>query len=225
MAKKRNRRERRERRGGGPPRSAPIMSEAELRELEGRRDDNSGEAAFPADRVDDLGEITPTDIYAGELEAGVNDDLPDDPDSLELLTELELRGGETDDPQEASDEGLTYVPPMDPPTVPGGRDGAEIASGFGVSSLDEPYDEDHHSDFLPTDDEVAARVREALRADSSTTTYADSVEILSSGGRIVLRGVVDDLIDAENLAAVAGAAADIAEVDEQLTVRALERGR
>ena len=87
-----------------------------------------------------------TDVYEGQLEAGTADDLPNDPDAenLEMLNELELRADETDDPMEAVEEGFTYVPPIDPPVVPGGDDNAEIASGLGISALDEPYDEDHH---------------------------------------------------------------------------------
>jgi hypothetical protein len=223
MAKKRNRRERRERRAPRQPVSTPLIAEKDLAELEGRRDNSFGEAAFPADRVDGLGTLSATDIYEGELEAGVNDDLPDDPDSLELLTEQELRDGETDDAYEAAEEGLTYVPPIDPPTVPGGVEGAEVASGFGVSALDEPYDADHHSSALYDDDELAARVREALRADSTTTLYADQVQISERDGRVVLRGTVDDLLDADNLVAVASYATGVAEVIDELVIRALER--
>ena len=69
-----------------------------------------------AESVGDLGQITDSDQYLGELEAGVHDDLPGDNESLELLTELELRDDETDDAFTASDEGMTYVPPIDPPT-------------------------------------------------------------------------------------------------------------
>jgi hypothetical protein len=31
---------------------------------------------------------------------------------------------------------------------------AALANGLGVSALDEPYDESHHSNFLPDDDSV-----------------------------------------------------------------------
>src|SRR5262245_19941344 len=64
---------------------------------------------------------------------------------IELLNELELRAEETDDVMEAVAEGYTYVPPNDPPVVPGTWANAEIASGLGVSALDEPYDDGHHS--------------------------------------------------------------------------------
>jgi len=204
------------------PPSPPI--EEQLREMAGYRSaDNQGE--FPAaDEVDDLGQITPMDVYEGELEAGTADDLPGEPDAdnLEMLTELELRADETDDAMEAVEEGFTYVPPIDPPIVPGGYENAEVASGLGVSALDEPYDEDHHDNFTSADDELSARVREALRADSSTTQYARRVKIETVGGVVTLRGAVDDLIDSDNLLAVAAYVAGVVEVVDELRVRGLE---
>jgi len=97
-----------------------------------------------------------------------------------------------------------------------------IASGLGVSALDEPYDESHHSSFLPDDDEVSARVREALRADSSTSQYADTIAIETRDGLAILRGLVDDLIDNDNLLAVASDVAGVTEVVDALRVRGLE---
>jgi hypothetical protein len=204
------------------PASPPI--EEQLRQMAGyRSQDDQGE--FPAaDEVDDLGQLTPTDIYEGELEAGTADDLPGEADgeNLEMLTELELRADETDDPMEAVEEGFTYVPPIDPPTVPGGYDNAEIASGLGISALDEPYDEDHHDSFDSADDELSARVREALRADSSTTQYANRIAIAIAGGVVTLRGTVDDLVDSDNLLAVAEYVEGVDEVVDELRVRGLE---
>src|ERR1700712_3048954 len=89
------------------PLNGPSPSiEEQLRQMAGYRSaDDQGE--FPAaDEVDTLGQITETDIYEGQLEAGTADDLPGEPDSenLEMLTELELRDGETEDPMEAVEE-------------------------------------------------------------------------------------------------------------------------
>ena len=207
------------------PLNPPSPSiEEQLRQLAGYRSaDNQGE--FPAaDELDDLGQITSTDVYEGQLEAGTADDLPSDPDAenLEMLTELELRAGETDDPIEAVEEGFTYVPPIDPPVLPGGDDNAEIASGLGVSALDEPYDEDHHEDFITADDEIRARVREALRADSSTSQYVGKIAIVAHDGVVTLRGRVDDLVDSDNLLAVAEYVEGVDEVVDELRVRGLE---
>jgi hypothetical protein len=199
--------------------------ERKQRELEGDRPPEDQAAYIDRYDTDDLGQLTSMGKYEGELEAGVDDDLPGESEveNIEMLTELELRAEETSDPMEAVEEGFTYVPPIDPPTVPGdGYQNAQIASGLGVSALDEPYDEDHHSDFLPGDDEVSARVREALRADSSTTGYADRVAIATRGGVVTLRGVVDDMVDSDNLLAVAEYVDGVEEVVDELRVRGLD---
>lgn len=222
------------RRHAGPaqdnnPADAPLNGpdvpfEDKQRELEGRRRaDEQGEAVIMAEDTDDLGDLTTSAIYQGDLEAGSNDDLPNDPEDLELLVERELRDGETDNPFEAVEEGLTYVPPSDPPVVPADvLDDAVVASGMGASSLEEPYNEDQHQSFYPDGDELSARVREALRADSSTSEYADRVNIVTRGAVVVLRGEVSDLEDSDNLSAVAAFVEGVDEVIDELRVRALE---
>ncbi|HMQ34435.1 MAG TPA: BON domain-containing protein [Chloroflexaceae bacterium] len=216
----------RNRRDTTPLNGPEPEDEAKLRELAGDRPAaDQGTGVFSAENVGELGEITDSDQYLGEIEAGVHDDLPGDPESLELLTELELRAEETDDAFTASDEGMTYVPPIDPPTVPSDDlEDAEIASGFGVSAMDEGYDPDSQAGFLPPDDQMEALVREALRADSATSQYADLVNIAVSDGVVTLRGEVVDLEDSDNLLAVAAYVEGVVEVVDRLRVRALERG-
>lgn len=200
-----------------------VPWEQKQRQLEGDRPREEQAAFIDVSDTDDLGQLTSMGKYEGELEAGVDDDLPGDEENLELLTERELRAEETDDPMEAVEEGFTYVPPIDPPLIPGGGyENAQIASGLGVSALEEPYNEDHHTSFLVDDDEMSARVREALRADSSTTQYADQITIETRSGVVVLRGVVDDLEDSDNLLAVAEYVEGVIEVIDQLRVRNLE---
>lgn len=201
-----------------------LEGEAKLRQLRGDRAPEDQGALPDADDIEDLGAFTSTAKYQGELEAGVDDDLPgSDDENLELLTELELRDGETDDVMEAVEEGMTYVPPSDPPTIPSDSyEGAEVASGLGNTSLEAPYDADHHSGFMPSDDEMSARVREALRADASTAHMFDGIAVETRGGVVVLRGAVDDLDDSDNAVAVAEHVAGVTEVVDELVVRALE---
>jgi BON domain len=209
------------------PLNGPDMEgEAKLRQLRGERAPEDQGAVADADDIEDLGQLTSTAVYQGELEAGVDDDLPgSDDEDLELLTELELRDGETDDVMEAVEEGMAYVPPSDPPTVPSDSyEGAEVASGLGNTSLEEPYDADHHSGFMPGDDEVSARVRDALRADASTAHLAERIAVETRGSVVVLRGAVDDLDDSDNAAAVAEHVAGVTEVVDELRVRGLSEG-
>lgn len=181
---------------------------------------------FPtADEVDTLGEITDTRIYEGELEARApGGDQPDeDPaQNLESLVADELRDGETDDAMEAAEEGLTWVPPIDPPIRADERGDAEIAAGFGTSATDEPFDEDHHATLLPAHDEVEARVIEALRADSATTGFVDGLEIDAEAGQITIQGAVDDIVDEEAIIAVVESVSGVTSVDSKLVIAALD---
>lgn len=229
------------------PPDVPI--EQKLLELEGQRPPEEQTAYVEPSEVDTIAEPTTTAIDEGELPGGDEDEEADEVawrqlvaqidegrvapgddelfrevERLDLLTELELRAEETDDPIEAVEEGFAYVPPIDPPITPGragSHANAEIANGLALSSLDEPYDAGHHGSFLLDDDEVSARVREALRADSSTSAYADRVQIETRGGIVTLRGVVDDLIDNDNLLAVAAYVRGVTSVIDHLRVRGL----
>jgi hypothetical protein len=207
-------------------RRRPTRGEAEeppeLRPAMGEQEEGEQDAVFEADEVEH--EPTATMVDLDEANPDVLDGVvPLDPDhaSVEWLNETELREGETDDPLEATEEGLTYVPPVDPPVVPGEDGELEVAAGFGDSALAEPYDADHHSELLPTDDEVSDRVREAIRAESATSEYADAIEVDTAGGIVRLRGVVADLVDEENLVAAAERVSGITEVIDDLEVEGI----
>ncbi|MFL5777466.1 MAG: BON domain-containing protein [Chloroflexota bacterium] len=163
--------------------------------------------------------LTGDERYEGYLEAGVD---PTGVDRLGLGSPEELRGGETIDPYLAAEEGLTYVPPTDPVVVPDPDDpeGIQIAAGLGAST-DEPFDADHHSELLPTEDEMTDRVREALRADAATTRYAEDLLIDTEAGVVTVRGEVDDVLDSDEIVAVAADVSGIVEVRDRLTVRGL----
>jgi hypothetical protein len=205
-------------------RRARVTSDPDIIELAGERPRDRQTAFVDVSDVDNLGAITDTDVDEGEVEAAVHDHLTEPAEqNLDLLTERELRTGETSNPDVAAEEGLTYVPPIDPPVVPSetSREGAEIAAGFGVSALDEQYDEDHNASVLPGEDEMTARIREALLADSSTTEYAEHLAIATRGGRVVVRGVVEDVDDSDNVIAVIERLDGVVEVIDELQVRVL----
>ena len=175
-----------------------------------------------ADEIDTLGEMTDTRIYQGDLEARPPDsDQPDQPLNLESLAATELRDGETDDANEAAEEGLTWVPPIDPP-LRIDDDGPEVAAGFGTTAQDEPFDADHHGQPVPARDEIESRILEALRADAATAGFADRIELDAEGGVVRLAGVVDDLEDEDAILAVVEAVDGVQIVDSGLTVAAVE---
>ena len=162
-------------------------------------------AYLTEDEVDKLGEIT---------------DTKPKEDNIEMLNERELREGETADPNVAAEEGLAWVPPIDPPVVPDAEDpeGIRVAAGFGTDAFDEPYDASHRDGLLSVEDELEDRIREALRADSSTSRYADSLALGNRGGRVVVRGVVDDIDDTDNIAAVISNVAGVDDIVDELEV-------
>ena len=155
--------------------------------------------------------------YEGEPAIDPGDDVV----RLEDLTDAELREGETSDPYVAAEEGLTWVPPVDPPIVPDLDDpqGAKVAAGFGVSAEDDPFDRSHRAELLTAEDDTDARVREALLADAATSAYADSLIIGSRDGTIVVRGVVDDIDDTDNIVEVITRVTGVDEVIDELEVR------
>ncbi len=102
---------------------------------------------------------------------------------LESNPGREFRDGETDDATEATEEGLTWIPPTDPPTVVGERGDAVIAAGFGATADEDPFDADHHAALLYPQDEVEARILDALRASAATTALVDDLQMDVEGYR------------------------------------------
>jgi hypothetical protein len=205
--------------------SEPLAVPAEdVAELAAIRPAQEQDATVHDDAVDRLGEMTPTRVYQGDLEARpVNVDQPDHPDvaNLELLTQAELRDGETDDPNEAAEEGLAWLPPADPPVVPGDDGSPEVAAGFGSTADVEPFDQDHHASALPADDERTERVLEALRAHAATTGLVDRLAVETVGSTVIVAGTVEDLVDEDEIVAVASSVDGVSEVDSRIEVAGL----
>ena len=182
--------------------------------------------AFGAEAVDHREEITDTRVYEGDLEARPPEVLQPDADEvtrLQFLEELELREGETDDPNEAAEEGLTYIAPIDPPVVGVGPDGdPRMAAGFATAADDEPFDLDHHTASVPVQDEFTDRVREALLANAETSIFADDLILDSEGGVVRVAGRVSDLADEEAMLAVVSDVPGVVEVDNRVEVEAVQ---
>jgi len=203
-----------------PPDVEPEDKRAQLEGTPSR--DNQDPTLIEAE-VDDLGRISDVEVYEGELEAGANPDVDTDDESLESLTATELRAGETNNPDVAAEEGEAWVPPVDPPVV-ADRDapeGVSVAAGFGSTAMDEPFDADHHTTLLPADDEVSARVREALLADSRTSRLAEGLAVETEAGVVTVRGTVQDLDDGDLIEEVASMVAGVTEVIDETEVPGL----
>lgn len=175
----------------------------EIQTLQGEEMPIDQDAVLEPDEFESRRTPTLTELDRGEA-APDPDLLGGDIATLDGLAAEELRDGETDDPDVAAEEGLTYVPPSDPPIRldPDDPEGIEVAAGAAVSALSEPYDEDHATELLPDGLELTARIRDALEADGATTGLADRLVIGTRGSTVVVRGVVDDIDDSDSIVAV-----------------------
>jgi hypothetical protein len=147
----------------------------------------------------------------------------DEIDDLGELTASESRAGETDDPLEASDEGLTWIPPTDPPVRTDDHGEVQVASGFGTTAVDEPFDDDHHDAAHEGLDEQTQRVAEALEADASTAGLVDRLTVETDGGTVTISGSVDDLSDEDAVLEVAERGFGVMTVVSRLRIEPLDR--
>ena len=154
----------------------------------------------------DAGYSIPDLEYAGDASA-----------VLESLDLEDLREGETDDPGVAAQEGLTYVPPIDPPVIadPEADDGIVPAAGMGVSAESEPYDDSHRGTDLDPESQPNVRIREALRADAQTSVLEDRLIIGTRGSVAVIRGVIDDVEDSDAILEVVSRVHGISDVIDE----------
>jgi hypothetical protein len=199
-----------------PPDPDDVARIEEIADLQGDAMPIDQDAFLEPDEIEHHREPTQTELDRGDA-APDREGVMGLASSLDLLAAEDLREGETDDPDVAAEEGLTYVPPSDPPTrtdeeEPGG---IGIAAGASVSALSEPWDEDHESELLSDESDLTARIREALEADGATTDLADRLVIGTRGSTVVVRGVVDDINDGDNIASVIERVTGVEEVVDE----------
>jgi hyperosmotically inducible periplasmic protein len=80
----------------------------------------------------------------------------------------------------------------------------------GVTASDQPENE--------ADRKIIQEVRQALTADSSLSTSAQNVTVVSNNGKVTLRGSVKDDAEKQKIANKATQVAGVTNVDNQLTV-------
>lgn len=178
-----------------------------------------GTAYIGTENIDVLEGVSMTDLYQNDTDTTQNRDNAD-AESFDMLIESELREGETDDVMDAIEEGSTYIPPIDPPTIPSDDpQNAQIAQGFGIDAEEESQGNEDTASMAG--DDIAARVRSVLLRDSATSYLADRIHLTVHNQTVIVRGEVDDLDDSDNLVAVLSDLPYINEVIDQTTVRGL----
>jgi BON domain len=141
-------------------------------------------------------------------------------DMRHLSTEVDIDDEETPfpgvtgtlDADEAISEADPYVPPIDPPVLPGGPEGIHVATGFGLSSEDEAAD-----DPGPRGDaDIREEATLTLQHDSLTSQYDLRVSVLN--GVIRLRGAVDSMEAADHASWILGELKGVVDVVDDTTL-------
>lgn len=201
----------------GPPDDRPNIGTTPflegLQALEGEEMPADQDAVLDPDEIE--GRRVPTMTELDRLEpSGVPDPDPDGFAGLGGLADDELRDGETDDPEVAAQEGMPWVPPIDPPAIaPDGSGDPVIAAGTGIAADEERYD--NAGVLLSAEGDVNERIREALRADGATSRFADDLVIAVVGSTAIIRGIVDDIDDSDSIVAVVERVPGIDEVRDE----------
>ena len=171
-----------------------------IQSLQGEEMPADQDAVLEPDEIEQRREPTQTELDRGE--PAPDPDAPEsEVESFDGLALGDLREGETDDPVVATEEGLAYVPPSDPPF----RVGAEDPEGIeAAGAMDDSGELD-----------LTARIRDALGADAATSGYADRLVIGTRGSTAVVRGIVDDVDDSDVIVAVIEGVDGIEEVIDE----------
>ena len=118
---------------------------------------------------------------------------------------------------ESVEEAEPYFPATDPPMTTHPLNNAGVLGGFASDSYDETEDdEDSPLRVQGGDDEIAARVRRALRSDAYTGELNIHAEV--EDGVAYLTGKVRSLEDIEQAEQVAGDVPGVEEVEEELEI-------
>jgi hypothetical protein len=192
-----------------------------LQALEGEEMPEDQDAVLDPDEIE--GRRAPTQTELDRLDPDVMVDADAvGADAFDELAPTGLREGETDDPDVAAEEGIPWVPPIDPPAIATPwSDEPVVAAGTAVSAVDEAYDEGSPGVLLSEESEINERIREALRADSATSRFADLLVIAVVGSTAIIRGTVDDIDDSDAIAAVVERVPGIEEVRDETEVPGL----
>jgi hypothetical protein len=190
----------------GPPDDRPNIGTTPflegLQALEGEEMPADQDAVLDPDEIEQRRVPTQTEFDRLDPDGRV-EDVADAIEGLGGGLDGELREGETDDPDVAAEEGIPWVPPIDPPVVSTPWSGDPVvAAGTGVSALDESYDDDSPGVLISEEGDLNERIREALRADSATSRLADVLVIGVVGSTAIIRGNVDDADDSDAIVAV-----------------------
>lgn len=135
----------------------------------------------------------------------------EEPDNLDEDSPFPAVAG-TSEGMEAVRDGEPYIPPMDPPVLPGGREGIHIATGFGTDAETEASQDQP----LRGDIDIEEEVFLLLRQDSLTSKYPLDVEV--DQGVVRITGQVPSFEDAEHAQSIISELDGVVDVVDDTTV-------
>ena len=141
----------------------------------------------------------PSDHSTGELDVG--DELTPFPEAVG-----------THDVIESVRDAEPYDAPIDPPVLPGGREGIHIATGFGLDAEEEAAQ--HGSPR--GDDDIREAALLVLRQDSLTSKYP--LEVAVRQGVVHLIGRIPSISDAEHATAILDELPGVVDVVDDTTL-------
>ncbi len=118
---------------------------------------------------------------------------PDEPGNLDEQLPFPETVGTTDVVASVRDQ-EPYMPPTDPPVLPGGREGIHMATGFGTS----PEEETSFEPAPRGDEDIHDEALLILRQDSLTSTLP--LDVAVDQGVVHLVGAVPSTMDGERAA-------------------------
>lgn len=131
-----------------------------------------------------------------------------EPDSLDEMSAFPDVAG-TPDVIESVRDAEPYMAPVDPPVLPGGREGIHTATGFGTDVEEEMY----HEPFPRGDEDIRDEALLTLHQDSLTSRYPLDVNV--NQGVVTLLGRVPSFDDAEYASTLLGNLPGVIDVVDQ----------
>lgn len=137
--------------------------------------------------------------------------LPTETDNLdEELPFPQVVG--TADEIEAVRDADPYVPPIDPPVLPGGAEGIHMATGFGIDT----EETNAHEPPVRGDEDIHDLALLTLRQDSLTSLYPLDIDV--EQGIVRLKGQVPSIDDAEHAQWLLGELPGVVDVVDDTTI-------
>lgn len=118
----------------------------------------------------------------------------------------------TRDPLEAARDAEPYIPPIDPPVLPGGTEAIHTATGFGTDAEEETERGEPYQNDADLEEEILL----LLRQDSLSSHWTVLPTVVD--GVVTLKGTVPTVQDAEYIQSIVGEVRGVVDVEDETTI-------